>query len=526
MKFIPSIQQQAFFDEVKNGTRSIILEAKAGAGKTKSITESCALVPELRVAALAYNSKIAKELTERTSHLSNVRAMTCHSAGMNALRGTFPGLGKPDGDKMKLVAEQYCRQAGRLDLEPIAPMAAKTASMAKQVGIGVAGLESTLPNWRTMVDHHDLADDMPGMDEAQDDGDDEWIEAQIKKLIGFSMHLLKLSNDAIGTQRWYDFDDMIYVPLKMDLRFFKNDIVFLDEAQDTNRTRRLLARRMVKPNGKLIAVGDRNQAIYGFSGADNDSLDQIANETGAIRMPLSVTYRCPKAVVAVAQQWVPDITAHEGAAEGTFMELPYAEIVGHLLPGDAVLCRFNKYLVGLCFRLLRNNKPARIEGRDIGKGLIALARKWKTDDTSKLSQNVIAWRDREAGKAEQEGKDSKAEQIRDKAETLLVMIERCLEEGIRSVKGLVAKIASMFEDNVADSKGMITLCSVHRSKGLEWPRVYILGLYELMGRVCKQDWQTQQEINLQYVGATRALEVLVNVTGVREEPKQHSQEQE
>lgn len=67
---------------------------------------------------------------------------------------------------------------------------------------------------------------------------------------------------------------------------------------------------------------------------------------------------------------------------------------------------------------------------------------------------------------------------------------------------------------------MITLCSVHKSKGLEWNRVFVLGLYELMGRECSQHWQTVQEINLQYVAVTRAQELLVNVTGVKEEKKQ------
>jgi superfamily I DNA/RNA helicase len=47
-----------------------------------------------------------------------------------------------------------------------------------------------------------------------------------------------------------------------------------------------------------------------------------------------------------------------------------------------------------------------------------------------------------------------------------------------------------------------------------------------MGRECRQPWQTEQERNLMYVAATRAQEILVNVTGVKEEKKQHSFEGE
>lgn len=526
MSFTASPQQQAFFHELRYGTQSIILEARAGCGKTTAIVKGAEqLDPHTRIAMLAYNSKIAKELQERTSHLGNVRAMTVHSAGMQALRNAVPGLGNPDPKKMERLGQEYFRTAGRLDLEPIIKAMAKTVGMAKQLGIGALDEQpNTLDNWLRMVEHHDLADDMPGMEEASDEGDEEWIAAQKKKLVGWSMHMLKMSNRVVGEQRLYDFDDMIYMPLLLDLRMFKNDVVFLDEAQDTNGTRRALAKRMVKVGGKLVAVGDRYQAIYGFSGADNDSLDQIQADTNAKVLPLSVTYRCPKAVVRIAQVWVPDIQAHESAPEGEYREIEYKDVLDHLTAGDAVLCRYNKFLVGLCFRLIRQGKPARIEGRAIGQGLVAIARKWKCSDTTTLAKRISDWKTREIAKAEKEGKESRAQMVEDQAETMFILIERCLEEGIRTVQGLCDKITSLFDDNVVDRADMITLCSVHRSKGLEFPRVFVLGLWELMGRICKQDWQTEQEKHLMYVAATRAQELLVNVTGVKEETKQHNQE--
>ena len=97
---------------------------------------------------------------------------------------------------------------------------------------------------------------------------------------------------------------MIYMPLIKRMKFWGFRWVFVDEAQDTNPARRAMIRAMLAPGGRVVAVGDRHQAIYGFAGADADSLDLIAADFNASRLPLTTTYRCPQAVVSFAQQWV------------------------------------------------------------------------------------------------------------------------------------------------------------------------------------------------------------------------------
>jgi superfamily I DNA/RNA helicase len=58
----------------------------------------------------------------------------------------------------------------------------------------------------------------------------------------------------------------------------------------------------------------------------------------------------------------------------------------------------------------------------------------------------------------------------------------------------------------------IVLSTVHKSKGREWDRVYILGRDQLMpSRYARQDWQVQQELNLIYVAITRAKAELIDV---------------
>jgi superfamily I DNA/RNA helicase len=114
-----------------------------------------------------------------------------------------------------------------------------------------------------------------------------------------------------------DFDDMILFPLIKNLRVkFGKDVIFLDEAQDLSRARQALARKFLKPSGRLVIVGDDRQAIYGFSGADAAALDNLVQSMNATVLPLSITWRCPKAVVSLAQTIVPDIEAAPTAPEG------------------------------------------------------------------------------------------------------------------------------------------------------------------------------------------------------------------
>lgn len=516
--FIPSPQQTSFFSYVDDPMGgNAILEAVAGAGKTTSLIKAMERM-DGRVFYGVFNKKMATEAKEKARHLRHVWIDTFHAMGMKTLR-KFGGKSDKffqdaDTKKVAKIIEAWIELKGRKDLEPLAKMTADIVSMAKQRGIGIC-FRDTDDEWLDMIGHFGLADDLP-----------EQFEGRMDVVVKFARLMLKLSNKNAYELGQIDFDDMIYLPLLWNIRFYAFDWVLVDEAQDTNPVRREFAKRLMARAARFIAVGDPHQAIYGFSGADNDALAQIGHEMNCKTMPLTVTYRCPKAVVKVAREFVSHITAHESAPEGFYTEQPYDTLLDQLKAGDAVICRYNKYLVNLCFRLIRNGMPARIEGRSVGAGLVSLVNKWKASSLDKIAENIVNWKNREMEKALAEKKEQKADQIEDRAETVLVLIERAQEQGITTKAGLVSMIASLFDDNVADKSGMIALMSGHKSKGLEFPRVFVLGLYELMGREMPQEWETEQEINLQYVAVTRAQEFLCNVTGVREEKKQHNFEGE
>jgi superfamily I DNA/RNA helicase len=218
-------------------------------------------------------------------------------------------------------------------------------------------------------------------------------------------------------------------------------------------------------------------------------------------------------VVALAQTYVSGIEAHESAPEGELDSILYYNLPDMVKPGEVILSRYNKYLVNLCFKFIRQGKAAKIEGREIGANLISLAKKWRTKDFETLKMHIREWTKKEIDRAKKKGVE-RTDFISDRAETLTVLIERAQELKLKDKDALIEMIEGLFVDDLNGHKNKILLCSVHRAKGLEWDTVYMLGRNEIMGKQCKMDWQTDQERNLVYVGVTRAKKRYVDVTQV------------
>lgn len=539
MTFQPSAAQQRFFDWVENESGNAILEAVAGAGKTTTILNGIEKMHG-KVWFGVYNKKMADEIKGKVAERPELKnrpfpaesldTSTFHSLGYGIIRFANGKGVETDVDERKVekivdqvIARKEAEAQEELwDLRGMKNAVIAVVSMAKNRGFvdpGQAGFMSKyLTNmrdsskWVEMINHFDFADSLPE-------------DVDLNRFVHFCQHVLQTSN---RNTLVVDMDDMVYLPLALNMRvgYRFYDWVLIDEAQDTNPTRRALARKVLKREGRLVAVGDPHQAIFGFTGADNDSLEQIERDFGAIKLPLTVTYRCPQVIVAHAQQWVSHIQAHESAPMGELksMEFDGLPMLIKSTPRDehgetAILCRYNKYLVALCFKLIREGVPAKIEGRSIGEGLLKLATRWKSIKTvNALETKLKDYMAREVKKALANQQEDRADRVTDQVETLLVILDRAREQNIDQVADLRDMVTDMFADNVAD-RGLVTLCSAHKSKGLEWNTVYLLGRDELMpSKMANQQWQVDQEINLIYVAVTRAKQTLVEVSGVYEAP--------
>lgn len=520
-----STQQQAILDWALNGAGSANVVARAGAGKTSTLIEVARQLTAARKGSVylgAFNSKIAGELSAKLSAKQiPADASTLHSAGLRAwsmMKNAKPKVNQyKSHDLMDWMLEQ--KQITALEHELLKLPAVKAASYAKQSAVEILWSPADMDKWRALFDHFGLLDsvDFSALEEVSD-------VDPVANFVGIVCQLLQHSKQA--AKKVIDFDDMLWMPVLADAKFQQYDFVCIDEAQDTNEIRRELALRMLKPGGRFIAVGDDKQAIYGFTGANSNSLQLIQERLGSVELPLTVSFRCGKAIIREAQRYVPDIEAWGGSPTGEVETVSEDEWdVYNLTDRDVVLCRVNAPLVKLAYSCIRNGIPARIEGRDIAAGLLAVTKRWKTVRLAAFEDQLRGWFQREIKQfTDDDGKpkkgcDAKAEALTDKYETLQALADatRTQYGAGASVEQMRKLIGDMFGDSDArDAKRMLTFCSVHKSKGMEWAHVCIYGADKFMPHpMATTDWAKEQEINLIYVAITRAQQRLtwVNVGG-------------
>jgi DNA helicase II / ATP-dependent DNA helicase PcrA len=322
-------------------------------------------------------------------------------------------------------------------------------AMAKEVGIR-ACVNDNYNTWIQMFDHYDLWNSLP-------------LDVNTEKAIGLCQDVLDISNKTLNV---VDFSDMIYLPILKKMRIWKYSNIFLDEAQDTNATRRALVKMMLAPKGRLIAVGDPHQAIYGFTGADSNALNLIQKEFKAKELPLSVTFRCPKNVVKEAQKYVQHIESHPDSADGIVDECNLQDLPNLVTQDDAIICRNTKPLVEVAYNLIRNKIPCKVEGRKIGEGLIKLATRWKVKTVGTLINKLEAYKEKEIEKYKKKENESMCQVIEDQVETLAVFIDQCKVDD--TISTLVKKIQELFDDT--ENKKILVLSTIHRSKGREFNR--------------------------------------------------------
>jgi DNA helicase II / ATP-dependent DNA helicase PcrA len=469
--------QSSIFDFIENEDGNAIIEAVAGSGKTTTIVEGIKRVPILQQTIfLAFNKSIADELKSRGVNARTFHSLCCGSA----MR--FKNSSSIDGDKLqKLMRKHFSPE----DVFLYSSFACRLVGLAKQGGIGflIPDSEST---WYDIIDHHDL--------------ELEKADASYSRAIGIASKLLALSNKS----DMIDFDDMLYIPVLEGLALPKFDFVFVDEAQDTNAIQRAILRKIMKPNSRLVAVGDPAQAIYGFRGADSDSLNLISDEFHCKRFPLSVSYRCSQSVVEHARKWVDHIQPADNAPQGMISGLQYEWDVDVFSPEDLVVCRTTRPLLDLAFRMLRNRIPVTVMGREIGQGLVNLIKRFKTNDLKELDAKIGMWATRETEKAVARMNDAKAASVEDKAQCLQMLISELQNEG-SDVNGLIDVIETLF----TATGNSTTLATIHKAKGLEADKVFWLNSSQCPSKWARQNWQKQQERNLCYVATTRAKTELV-----------------
>lgn len=503
MTFQPSMMQQHFFDWIVNRRGSAVLIAVAGSGKSTTIVQALPLIPRHHsVQVLAFNTTIAAEMRDKIDALSNelvaqghaplkASARTFHSIGFGALLKRFGCKAdqvNTDGRKLRKLFREI---AGEDDQRHYGSFVPKLVGLGKGEGVGALVANSD-DEWWKLIRHHDLQLDS--------------LDANEEKAIEWARRLLAASNAVAETKRWIDFDDQLYLPILWRLRMWQNMWVFVDEAQDTNPIRRAMAKAILLPGGRLVAVGDPNQAIYGFTGASHDAIDLIKSEFRAVALPLTVSYRCPKVAVDLVKEIVPHFSVHENAIVGEVLHKPIMDGIAMLGNKDAVLCRNTAPLVATAFQLLAQGRGCVVLGKDIGADLVDLIKKQEARGIANLLAKLDTYLETQVSAFMAKGEEEKADALTDRVECIKVVVEN-LPTKERTIPALCERIESLFSETMNES--LLTLCTAHKAKGKEWKKVGILLPGLMPSKWARQEWQYQQELNLMYVAYTRFQETLI-----------------
>lgn len=309
-----------------------------------------------------------------------------------------------------------------------------------------------------------------------------------------------------------DFDDMVYWVCKWDVRLWTNKWVFVDEAQDLSPMQRMVVSKSLDhKNGTIIIVGDTNQAIYRFTGADSDSFQRTVKWFKAETLPLSVTRRCAQIITHHAQQNVPTFTALDTAERGKFIWLDEKYFAENVRLGDMVICRVKSGLIAKAIECIAKEIPAVILGGNIGTALIDLMEKISKRDGFRWSEPEKAVSSYQFVQTQyflKKEDESAADNVRDDCDALKVLLENSQAKSLTVFSDYVNQL---FSDE--DGEGKVILCTGHKSKGLEADRVFILQPEKMpliFGNMHPE--AITQEKNLQYVAWTRAKKELVYLT--------------
>lgn len=490
VKFTPSKYQTAIFEWIKSGRGDALVEAVAGSGKTTTLVEASKLISSSRVLFVAFNTHIVKELESRLPQTFTVS--TVHSLGYKALQKRFGRLTMDDAKYNKLVKDEVnnitrftaLTERDRSELHDSLKKVSTFCRLTLTDPANIQDLEKMIGEFSIEID---------------------W------ELFGQIRHSVRriLDNGVLlGKNGKIDFTDMLWLPCHLDLPLTQQfEWIFADEAQDFSNAQRQIVLKARATGGRILFVGDSRQAIMGFAGANAQSFAEIAKQTGAVTLPLSVCYRCPDSHLELAREVVPYCESREGAPVGTVREIPEEKLYAAVGEGDLVLCRLTAPLVSACLALIAQGVPARVRGREIGANLISVLKQvekhshysWGKFDS--LLSEWEEWKCRQLAK--REGNDEAIQAARDKVAAIRAILQ---SQPLESLQQLVEAIEKLF----SDQRASVWLSTVHRAKGLEADRVFILRPKKLpLQWATQQAWQFEQEQNLRYVALTRAKKELV-----------------
>jgi ATP-dependent DNA helicase Rep len=267
----------------------LLVLAGAGSGKTRVIThkiayliKECSYSPKI-ITALTFTNKAAKEMLFRINQLKNnldtrgLTITTFHSLGLKILKAEAEHLG-------------YKANFSILDSHDSAKIINDLAESTDKVII--KSIQTQISRWKNARISPEAA-----LKNTEDN-----IAEKVAVIY-------RSYQDALKTYHAVDFDDLINLPLELfsqNLEVLykwqqKIQYLLIDEYQDTNNCQYELVKLLCKRHGKFTAVGDDDQSIYAWRGANPDNLNQLKKDFNNLKViPLEQNYRSTMAILNVA----------------------------------------------------------------------------------------------------------------------------------------------------------------------------------------------------------------------------------
>ncbi len=314
------------YEAASHGGGPLLVLAGAGSGKTRVITYRIAHllaqgIPPHAICAVTFTNKAAEEMRERVAALIRDKEIarqisigTFHALGLQILKMERKALGLPRGFAIYDQSDQLgaIREALRAlhdgDRRYDAKAVATRISLAKNAFISP--------------------------DEYEGNPADDYDE--------IARHVYPKYQEALRACAAFDFDDLIVEPVRLWRRdeaagrrwAERFHYVMVDEFQDTNRAQLEMVKHLVELHHNLVVVGDDDQSIYSWRGADPTNILRFAELfAGAKIVKLEQNYRSTKTILAAANQVIANNTKRHGKT--LWSQLPGGEPITHAVAPTA-----------------------------------------------------------------------------------------------------------------------------------------------------------------------------------------------
>lgn len=481
-----SLYQDAIIDHIKSSENDLLVEAKPGSGKTTIVVEAISELDDpSSVLTLAFTNTIAKSIQTKVHPLATVS--NSHSFGKSCLKSSsyyekskYWDFAINNGKRL-VTSQQVSSLFVLVRLLEIVRLSDTDIFCDKAISIV---LSMSYEYGITGIRHSD------------------------EKLVQF------LRDGVTWGQEWYrktgqiDFVDMLYLPVQLDLHpVEKYDYVFVDEVQDFANIQLHLMQFAVSEYGKLIMVGDQDQACFKFAGAGSASIPNLKSMLNPDTLPLPICYRCPSSHIDLANEIYPGMIPRHNAPIGEiynrFDGYTQSQIQSLAKPNDLIICRRTAPLIEECLEFILAGKPAVVKGKGVRENLFRTfdeIGKQKGFKYTNVMQFVHSWYDQQKRYFAEEfhNPDAAIEELYDRFNQAVACIQAFNAQSIQELK---RKIESIFDDK----RGAVQLSSIHSAKGLEADTVFVLESDYLPFKFPgMSDTDRIQENNLEYIAYTRS----------------------